>query len=156
MNKRPNIEEERNVTDQTNAVQNVTFASDGHEAYGYLALPPSGCGPGVIVIQEWWGLTTHMAHTADRLAGEGYVVLAPDLYGGTTTHDEGEALQLLLELPVDRAVRDLHGAVDYLLSLDEVAGETLGVVGFCMGGSFASDKGSFSGLVDNKIITDVY
>jgi carboxymethylenebutenolidase len=137
MTDRPNIEEERNVFGLSNPVQNVTFASNGDEAYGYLALPASGKGPGLIVIQEWWGLTTHMAHTADRLAGEGYVALAPDLYGGTTTHDEAEALQLLLELPVDRAARDLRGAVDYLLSRDEVVGETVGVVGFCMGGSFA-------------------
>jgi carboxymethylenebutenolidase len=125
------------VSEHTNPVQNVAFASNGGEAYGYLALPASGSGPGVIVIQEWWGLTTHIAHMADRLAGEGYVALAPDLYGGATTHDEGEALQLMLELAVDRAARDLRGAVDYLLSRDEVAGETVGVVGFCMGGSFA-------------------
>ena len=125
------------MSEHSNPVQNVTFASNGDEAYGYLALPASGSGPGVIVIQEWWGLTTHMAHMADRLAGEGYVALAPDLYGGATTHDEGEALQMLLELPVDRAARDLRGAVDYLLSRDEVVGETVGVVGFCMGGSFA-------------------
>jgi carboxymethylenebutenolidase len=137
MNDRPNMEEERNVPELANPVQNVTFASNGDEAYGYLALPASGSGPGVIVIQEWWGLTTHIAHMADRLAGEGYVALAPDLYGGATTHDEGEALQLLLKLPVDRAARDLRGAVDYLLSRDEVVGETVGVVGFCMGGSFA-------------------
>jgi carboxymethylenebutenolidase len=137
MNDRPNLEEERNVSEYSNPVQNVTFASNGGQAYGYLALPASGSGPGVIVIQEWWGLTTHMAHMADRLAGEGYVALAPDLYGGATTHDEAEALQLLLELPVDRAARDLRGAVNYLLSRDEVVGETVGVVGFCMGGSFA-------------------
>jgi carboxymethylenebutenolidase len=93
------------------------------------------------MIQEWWGLTTHMAHMADRLAGEGYVALAPDLYGGATTHDEAEALQLLLEIPVDRAARDLRGAVDFLLSRDEVAGETVGIVGFCMGGSFALQLG---------------
>jgi carboxymethylenebutenolidase len=136
MNHRPKIEE-RNVSELSNPVQNVTFASNGDEAYGYLASPTSGSGPGVIVIQEWWGLTTHIAHMADRLAGEGYVALAPDLYGGATTHDEGEALQLLLKLPVDRAARDLRGAVDYLLSRDEVVGETVGVVGFCMGGSFA-------------------
>src|SRR5580700_2532917 len=137
MSDRPNIEEEPNVSEHSNPVQNVAFASNGDKAYGYLALPASGSGPGVIVIQEWWGLTTHMAHVADRLAAEGYVALAPDLYGGATTHDEGEALQLLLELPVDRAARDLGGAVDYLLSRDEVVGETLGVVGFCMGGAFA-------------------
>jgi carboxymethylenebutenolidase len=137
MTDRPNIKEQRNVSELSNPVQNVTFASNEDEAYGYLALPASGSGPAVIVIQEWWGLTTHIAHMADRLAGEGYVALAPDLYGGVTTHDEGEALQLLLEIPVDRAARDLRGAVDYLLLRDEVVGETLGVVGFCMGGSFA-------------------
>jgi carboxymethylenebutenolidase len=126
-----------NVPDIANPVQNVTFPSNGDEAYGYLALPPSASGRGVIVIQEWWGLTSHIAHMADRLAGEGYVALAPDLYGGATTHDEEEALRLLLEIPVDRAARDLHGAVEYLFSRDEVVGETMGVVGFCMGGSFA-------------------
>lgn len=125
------------MADISNSVQNVTFASNGDEAYGYLALPRSGSGPGLIVIQEWWGLTTHMAQMADQLAGEGYVALAPDLYGGATTHDEAEALQLLLELPVDRAARDLRGAVDYLLSQDGVSGETVGVIGFCMGGAFA-------------------
>jgi carboxymethylenebutenolidase len=125
------------MSEHSNPVQNVTFASNGDKAYGYIALPVSGSGPGVIVIQEWWGLTTHIAHMADRIAGEGYVALAPDLYGGATTHDEAEALQMLLELPVDRAARDLRGAVDYLLSRDEVVGETVGVVGFCMGGSFA-------------------
>jgi carboxymethylenebutenolidase len=125
------------MSEQSNRLQNVTFDSNGDEAYGYLALPASGGGPAVIVIQEWWGLTTHIARMADRLAGEGYVALAPDLYGGATTHDEGEALQLLLELPVDRAATDLRGAVDYLLSRDEVVGETVGVVGFCMGGAFA-------------------
>ena len=137
MNDRPTTGEERNVAEFSNPVQNVAFASNGDEAYGYLALPASGHGPGLIVIQEWWGLTTHMARIANRLAGEGFVALAPDLYGGTTTHDEGEALQLLLELPVDRAARDLRGAVDYLLARDEVVGETVGVVGFCMGGAFA-------------------
>jgi carboxymethylenebutenolidase len=137
MSNRPNIEEERNMPEHSNPVQNVSFASNGDEAYGYLALPASGRGHGVIVIQEWWGLTTHIAHMADRLADEGYVALAPDLYGGATAHDEGEALQMLLEIPVDRAASDLRGAVGYLLSRGDVVGETVGVVGFCMGGSFA-------------------
>jgi carboxymethylenebutenolidase len=125
------------MSEHENPVQNVSFPSNGDEAFGYLSLPASGSGPGVIVIQEWWGLTTHMAQMADRLASEGYVALAPDLYGGATTHDEGEALTLLLEIPVDRAARDLRGAVDFLLSRDDVVGETVGIVGFCMGGSFA-------------------
>jgi carboxymethylenebutenolidase len=128
--------EQRNVPEETNPRQNVSFASNGGEAYGYLALPASGSGPGVIVIQEWWGLTTHIAQIADRLAGEGFVALAPDLYGGAITHDAEEATQLMQQLPIDRAARDLRGAVDYLLSQDGVAGATVGVIGFCMGGAF--------------------
>jgi carboxymethylenebutenolidase len=73
-----------------NPLQNVTFASNGSTAHGYLALPDSGpgsgSGPGVVVIQEWWGLTSHIADVANRLAAEGFVALAPDLYGGATTH----------------------------------------------------------------------
>ncbi|MET7575427.1 dienelactone hydrolase family protein, partial [Streptomyces sp. NPDC005492] len=68
------------------ARQNVTFPSAGGTAHGYLALPPSGRGPGVIVIQEWWGLTNHVADVADRLAREGFVAFAPDLFGGNVAH----------------------------------------------------------------------
>ncbi|MGZ4524485.1 MAG: dienelactone hydrolase family protein, partial [Mycobacteriaceae bacterium] len=72
----------------------------------------------------------------DRLAREGYVALAPDLFGGTTTHDAAEAGKLMQELPVDRAVRDLGGAVDFLLKHEAVTGSAVGAVGFCMGGGF--------------------
>lgn len=116
--------------------QNVTFASNGATAHGYLEVPPSGSGPGVLVIQEWWGLTTHIGDVVRRLAAEGFVALAPDLYGGATTHDSAEARQLARTLPAQRAVRDLSGAVDYLLGLDGVATRTVGVIGFCMGGGF--------------------
>lgn len=124
------------MVDTDNSRQNVTFASNGSQAHGYLALPASGQGPGLVVIQEWWGLTSHVASLVDRFAAAGFVALAPDLYGGTTTHDADEAGQLMQDLPVDRATRDLAGAVDYLLSRDEVQGETVGAVGFCMGGAF--------------------
>jgi carboxymethylenebutenolidase len=119
-----------------NPLQNVTFPSNGRTAHGYLALPPSGRGPGVIVIQEWWGLTSHIADVTNRLAAEGFVALAPDLYGGTTTHDADEAGKLMGELPVDQAARDLAGAVDYLLGHEAVTSSTVGAVGFCMGGGF--------------------
>ncbi|MGZ6880891.1 MAG: dienelactone hydrolase family protein, partial [Mycobacteriaceae bacterium] len=121
---------------EDNLLQNVTFPSNGSTAHGYLALPESGRGPGVIVIQEWWGLVSHIADVADRLAREGYVALAPDLFGGTTTHDAAEAGKLMQELPVDRAVRDLGGAVDFLLKHEAVTGSAVGAVGFCMGGGF--------------------
>jgi carboxymethylenebutenolidase len=124
------------VTDPTNPRQNVTFPSNGGQAHGYLALPASGRGPGVVVIQEWWGLTSHIASICDRFAHEGFVALAPDLYGGPTTHDGEEAGRLMQQLPVDRATRDLAGAVDYLLAREEVTGDRVGAVGFCMGGAF--------------------
>jgi len=119
-----------------NPLQNVSFPSNGRTAYGYLALPESGSGPSVVVIQEWWGLTSHIADVTNRLAAEGFVALAPDLYGGTTTHDADEAGRLMQELPVDRAATDLGGAVDYLLGHEAVGGSKVGAVGFCMGGGF--------------------
>jgi carboxymethylenebutenolidase len=119
-----------------NPLQNVTFESNGGTAHGYLALPESGSGPGVVVIQEWWGLTAHVADVTNRLAAEGFVALAPDLYGGTTTHDADEAGRLMSQLPVQQAATDLGGAVDHLLSHDAVVGRKVGAVGFCMGGGF--------------------
>ena len=119
-----------------NPRQNVSFPSNGSEAHGYLATPSSGRGPGVIVIQEWWGLTDHIASVADRLAGEGFVALAPDLFGGKVAHDADEAGRLLTELPVDRAARDLAGAVDFLLGHEAVTSQKVGAIGFCMGGGF--------------------
>jgi carboxymethylenebutenolidase len=119
-----------------NPIQNVTFPSNGGTAHGYLAVPESGRGPGVVVIQEWWGLTSHIADVTDRLAAQGFVALAPDLYGGTTTHDSDEAGRLMGELPVESAARDLAGAVDFLLGHDAVTSSKVGAVGFCMGGGF--------------------
>ncbi len=119
-----------------NPRQNVTFASNGEQAHGYLAVPSSGKGPGVIVIQEWWGLDDHIADVADRLAGEGFVALAPDLYGGKVAHDSDEAGELMQQLPADRAARNLSGAVDYLLGHEAVTSSKVGAIGFCMGGGF--------------------
>jgi len=116
--------------------QNSTFPSGSGQAYGYLALPESGAGPGVLVIQEWWGLTDHIAEVADRLAEAGFVALAPDLYGGRTTHDADEAGSMMASLRVDEAAKDLGGAVDFLLAHEAVTSSTVGAVGFCMGGGF--------------------
>ncbi|MGF1431916.1 dienelactone hydrolase family protein [Kitasatospora sp. LaBMicrA B282] len=117
--------------------QNVSFPSNGGQAHGYLALPPEGRGPGLLVVQEWWGLTTHIKAITDRFAAEGFVALAPDLYGGSTTHDAAEAAELLRKLPTEQAVRDLRGAVDFLLGHPGLVGDAIAVVGFCMGGGFA-------------------
>ena len=124
------------TTPQDNPRQNVTFASNGGQAHGYLAVPQSGSGPGVIVVQEWWGLDDHIAGIVDRLAAEGFVALAPDLFGGRVTHDSDEAGRMMSELPAEQAARDLGGAVDYLLGQDSVTSDKVGAVGFCMGGGF--------------------
>ena len=120
----------------SNPRQNVTFASNGGQAHGYLATPASGSGPGLVVIQEWWGLDDHIADVVDRFAAEGFVALAPDLFGGKVAHDTDEAGKLMQQLPVDEAARDLGGAVDYLLASDSVTSSKVGAVGFCMGGGF--------------------
>lgn len=122
-----------------NPLQNVTFDAPGTEtghAHGYLRVPDSGTGPGVVVVQEWWGLTDQVAGVVDRLAAEGFVALAPDLYGGRTTHDSEEAFRFMQELPPERAARDLAGAVTYLLERPETTSTAVGAVGFCMGGAF--------------------
>jgi carboxymethylenebutenolidase len=122
--------------------QNITFPIDGGHAnghnngHGYLALPVGGQGPGVLVIQEWWGLTDQLAGVVDRLAAEGFVALAPDLYGGRVTHNAAEAQRWTRELPVERGVALLSGAVDHLLGSAAVTGDAIGAVGYCMGGGF--------------------
>jgi carboxymethylenebutenolidase len=114
----------------------VTFASNGHDARGHLAVPDSGSGPAVMVIQEWWGLNPQMKGVADFLAGQGFVALAPDLYHGELAgHDEmDKAGQLMTDLPPARAARDMSGAVDYLAEHNANNGTGVGVIGFCMGG----------------------
>lgn len=115
----------------------VRFASFGGQCEGYLAIPASGSGPGVVVIQEWWGLVPHIESLCDRLAAEGYVALAPDHYRGVRTTEPDEAGKLMMGLNVAAAADDLAGAAEYLLTRDDVAGDAVGVVGFCMGGGLA-------------------
>lgn len=115
----------------------VDFPSNGDRGRGYLAAPEVGAGLGVIVIQEWWGLVPHIEDVCDRLAAQGFTALAPDLYHGVTTTEPDEAGKLMMALNLDAAVRDMSGAVDYLLASDRVRGNTVGVTGFCMGGGLA-------------------
>jgi len=114
--------------------ETVEFASNGHGASGYLAVPGSGSGPGLVVIQEWWGIVPHITDLCDRFASEGFVALAPDLYHGVTTTEPDEAGKLMMALNLDRAAADLGGAVEYLQGHAAVTGRKLGVTGFCMGG----------------------
>ncbi len=114
----------------------IDFTSNGGIASGYLALPEGRRGPGVIVVQEWWGLDSGIKEMADRLAAAGFVALAPDLYHGELAeHTEmDKAGALMQSLPADRAARDMSSAVDYLADHDATTNDGIGVVGFCMGG----------------------
>jgi carboxymethylenebutenolidase len=119
--------------------ETVEFKSNGNTASGYLVKPASGSGPGVLVIQEWWGLDSGIKEMTGRLGAAGFVALAPDLYHGELAgHDEmDKASHLMQALPPDRAARDMSGAVDYLAGHESVTGRGIGVVGFCMGGMLA-------------------
>jgi carboxymethylenebutenolidase len=113
----------------------VEFASNGGTCPGYLATPESGKGPGVLVIQEWWGLVPHIKDVCDRFAREGFIALAPDLYRGKTSTEPDEAGKLMMAMNVEQAAKDLSGAIDLL---QERSGQQeVGVVGFCMGGGLA-------------------
>ncbi|MGZ4673049.1 MAG: dienelactone hydrolase family protein [Ilumatobacteraceae bacterium] len=116
--------------------ETISFPSNGSAASGFLVKPEGGSGPGVLVIQEWWGLDWAIKEMASRLALAGFVALAPDLYHGELAgHDEmDKAGALMQSMPPDRAARDMSGAIDFLSSLDGVTGRGIGVVGFCMGG----------------------
>src|SRR3954451_1102110 len=108
----------------------VDFKSNGDTARGYLAVPAGGSGPGIIVLQEWWGLNPQIKRVADRLAEEGFVALAPDLYhGDMAAHTEmDKAAGLMSDLPPDRAARDMGAAVDYLVGLEQTTGTGIGVL----------------------------
>jgi len=115
----------------------VDFKSNEGSASGYLALPKSGKGAGVIVIQEWWGLVPHIKDICDRFASKGFLALAPDLFHGKSTVSPDEAGRMMMALQIDQAENDLKGAVQFLLNHEAASNDKVGCVGFCMGGQLA-------------------
>jgi carboxymethylenebutenolidase len=113
----------------------VEFDANGGKAKGYLA-EPEGEGPGLIVLHEWWGLDDSMRKMADRFAEEGFVTVVPDLFHGETTEQPDEAQQQLMALNMDEAVKEMSGAVEYLLQHPKCNGQ-VGSVGFCAGGGLS-------------------
>jgi carboxymethylenebutenolidase len=109
--------------------ETVEFRSNGGTASGYLA---DGGGPGLVVIQEWWGLVPHITDVADRFAAAGFTALAPDLYHGESSAEPDGAGKLMMALNLERAATDLSGAVDLLV--ERTGRPSVGVTGFCMGG----------------------
>jgi carboxymethylenebutenolidase len=119
---------------------------DGGEMGAYLSLPEGGTGPGIVVLMEIFGVGPYIRRATERLAENGYVALAPDLYRrvepGLVITDRTpagvqEAMQAMQRLDMDGAVEDAATALDYLRTLPEVAGHPSGVLGFCLGGRLA-------------------
>src|SRR5438093_11463255 len=112
----------------------VNFSSNGATAAGYLSIPAAGKGPGVVVIQEWWGLVPHIKNVTDRFAGAGFLALAPDLYHGKATQSPDEAGKLMMAMNIAKTERDLAGAgLCPILHANSSTGQG-GTVGFCHGG----------------------
>ena len=113
--------------------ENIDFKrADGKTISGYYAVPDTGDeAPGIVVLQEWWGLNDQIKGVADRLAIEGYRALVPDLYRGKVALDVAEAEHLMTRLDFgDAATQDISGALRHL----KTGGTKVGVIGFCMGG----------------------
>jgi carboxymethylenebutenolidase len=130
----------------------VEFPSNGRTTQGYLATPAQGKGPGVIVIQEWWGLVGHIKKVCDRFAAEGFSALAPDFYHGKVADEPDEAGKLFMALNIAHAEKDLAGAARYLAGHSSTT--KLGAVGFCMGGQLAL----FAGCIEPNVaaVVDFY
>jgi carboxymethylenebutenolidase len=115
----------------------VKFPSGKDTIDGFLAVPEKpGRYPAVIVIHEWWGLNDWVKEQTQKIADQGYVALAVDLYRGKTATDPNEAHELMRGLPQDRAVRDMQAAYDYLNARKDVNGR-IASVGWCMGGGYS-------------------
>lgn len=111
--------------------------SSGESAEGELFAPKDAAkAPGMLLIQEWWGLNDHIRSIGERLAAEGFLVLAVDLFDGWTTKDAGEAGARMTALNGARAMEQIEGARAFLAAHEGCSGK-IGIVGFCMGGAFA-------------------
>jgi carboxymethylenebutenolidase len=116
----------------------VSFEDKGGKTIDGELAEPSGTGkaPSVVLIQEWWGINDHIKSLADRLAKEGFLVVAPDLYHGKIAKDAGEANALMTELDTLAAMKEIAGAVAFAKAHARSNGN-VGVMGFCMGGALS-------------------
>ena len=132
----------------------VEFASNGGTASGYLASPASGTGPGVIVIQEWWGLIPQVKGVADMFAREGFNALAPDFYHGKAAQigEPDKAQKLMMELNIEQAAKDARGAARFVASHPKTSSKKIGVIGFCMGGMLALMTGTVASDVVGAVV----
>lgn len=132
--------------------QMIDFPSNEHTTPGYLAQPLHGEHPGLVVIQEWWGLVPHIKDVAERFARQGFVALAPDLYHGQSAAEPDEARKLAMELDRERAVGEILAAVRYLESHQAVFPKKVGLIGWCMGGSLVISTAATSERIGAAVV----
>lgn len=126
----------------------IELTSGKEKIKAYVVMPEGkGPYPGLLVIQEWWGLNDWMKEKARHLAAQGYVAIVPDLYRGNVATEMASARKLMMGMPQDRALRDLKAATDVLADMKEVNKDKLGVIGWCMGGGLALQ----TSLVDKRL-----
>lgn len=119
--------------------QIVEFKAEGRSTFGYLAHPKGeGTFPGVVVLQEWWGIDTHIQQVTERLAQEGFVALASDLYHGQVATSAEEAQQLAQQLDRQNALQEIQQSITYLENSALVDPKKIGLLGFGIGGSLAA------------------
>ena len=120
--------------------KSVTYKSGDETVTGQLFTPEGkGPFPALVVIHEWWGLNDWVNEQASKLADQGYVTLAVDLYRGKVAKTSDEAHELMRGVPQDRAQKDLLAAFDFLAQQPSVKKDKIGTIGWCMGGGYALD-----------------
>jgi carboxymethylenebutenolidase len=120
--------------------KNVSYKSGDETVQGVLYTPAGkGPFPALIVIHEWWGLNDWVKDQASKLADEGYVTLAIDLYRGKVATTPDMAHEIMRGVPEDRAKRDLNAVFDFLASQPNVKKDRIGAIGWCMGGGYSLD-----------------
>ena len=115
----------------------VDLKVNGDGAYAYVAQPDDNAKhPGVVLIQEWWGIEPHIRDLAHRLAAEGFVVAVPDLFHGkvVTEPDEAQKMVMMIAGNIDKAARETIGALEMAKAMPNVEPKKLGLMGFCVGG----------------------
>ncbi len=114
----------------------VEFPAEGRSGRGYLATPEKPRG-GVLVLHAWWGLNDFFKSFADKLASQGFVALAPDLYDGPVAKSVEEAKELHSKVENERIKHIILGATDYLRTDSSITGRKIGVIGFSMGAAWS-------------------
>ena len=115
----------------------VDLPVNGNGAYAFVAQPDDEAKhPGLVLIQEWWGIEPHIVDLAQKLAEQGFIVAVPDLFHGkiATEPNDAERMMMMVTSNVDRAVKEIIGALDAVKAMPNVEPKKLGLMGFCMGG----------------------